>query len=89
MNHLGLDIANQLRSNSKVMDGANQAAFLEMQGVIKHTLNTKIIGLTIELNKNKKDSWNIIYFGYSNYGEEPVQKSVSGFLLYLLGVRVS
>ena len=40
---------------SKVMDGANQAAFLEMHQVIKYLIDTKSIGLKLELKGSKKE----------------------------------
>ena len=43
MNHSRLDVAIAVRALSKVMDGVNQAAFLEMYPVIKHEKTLKIL----------------------------------------------
>ena len=59
-----------------MVDGPNQKAFLKMYHVIKHLLETKNLGLKIELNENEKKLCKIICFSFSHYG---TRKSVSVF----------
>ena len=47
MKHSHPDIANVVRELSKVLDGANKAAFKEMHGIIKYVLDIRDLGLKI------------------------------------------
>ena len=60
-------IASTSREISKVMNGTNQATFLEMHCVFKYVLDTWILGLKIESNRNNEEPWNIVHFGHSKY----------------------
>ena len=42
--------------------------------------------LKIEPNRNEEEPWDNICFSDSNYVGNPVTRSVSGFILYVLGV---
>ena len=42
------DIANAVRELTKIVDGANMAAYKEMHRVIKYVLDTRDLGLWIE-----------------------------------------
>ena len=53
MKHSRPDIANSLRQLSKVMDGANKAAFVEMYQVIKYVLDTKNLGMKVKPTRDK------------------------------------
>ena len=82
LNCLRPDIVNATWQLSKVMDGANPAVLLEMDCMIKYAL--------IEPNGSKIEPRNIICFSNINYAGNPiVQRSVSGFTLYVLDVLVS
>ena len=46
------DIANGPWELSKVMDGTNPEAFLEMHRMIKYAIDNKNLGLKVEPNRN-------------------------------------
>ena len=50
------DIANPVRELSKVLDGSTDASFKEMLRVIKYVLDTKNMGLKIELTQPRKEA---------------------------------
>ena len=86
--HTNLAIAT--RELSKANDGANPAAYKEFLHVIKYVLNMKNLGLKIKPTGNSDEHWKIVCFSNSNYAGDPVSRqSVSGFILYVLGVPVS
>ena len=87
--HSRPDIANVARVLSKVMDGANRAAFLEMHHEIKYVLGTKNLGLKIEPKGDKDEPWDIVCFSDSNAGDPGTKRSVIEFILHILGVPVS
>ena len=69
------------------MDGANQAAFLKMHCVIKCLLDTQNLRSMLDPSGSEKEPWNIICFSNGDYAEDPVTwRSISGFILYVLGV---
>ena len=47
------DIANSIRELSKLSDGANQAAFLDMHHLIKYIPDTRNLGLKLEPSGNE------------------------------------
>ena len=52
-------------------------------------LNTKYFGLKNEPNGDKNKPWDIICFSDSDYTSNPdTRRSVSGFILFILGVPV-
>ena len=58
--------------------------------MIKYTLDNRNFGLKVEPSGNKKEPWEILCCGKKEYAEDSVSKrSVSRFMLYVLGVLVS
>ena len=56
----------------------------------KYVLDTKNLGLKIKPNEDKKKPWDIVCFSDSDYASDlDTRKSVSGFILDILGVPVS
>jgi hypothetical protein len=88
--HSRPDIANAVQELSKVMDGATQAAMKEMKRVIKFVLDTRNFGLKIEPKvDNKTDDWVMVVYTDSDYaGDKDNWLSVSGFIIFLLGVPI-
>ena len=75
---------------SKVNDGANPVADKELLLVIRYVLDTKNLGLKFEPKGNFNKTWEIVCFSNSNYARNPISRqSISGFILYVLGVLVS
>ncbi len=88
--HSRSDIANAVRELSKVLDGANVAAYKEMHQVIKYVLDTRDLGLHIEPSQGSEQPWELICFSDSDYAGEPdIRRSVSGFVIYVHGVPIS
>jgi hypothetical protein len=72
------------------MDGATQAAKKEMNRVIKFVLDTKDYGLKIEPKiSSSEDNWDIVIYTDSDYGGDKESRiSVTGYIVYLLGVPI-
>ena len=88
--HSWPNLANAARELSKANDGANPAAYKELLCVIKYVLDTKKLRLRIEPMGNSDEPWEIICFSNSDYvGDLVRRQSISGFILYVLGVPVS
>ena len=84
------NLANVTRELLKANDGANAAAYKKLLHVIKYVLDTKNLGLKIELMGKSNEPWGKVCFTNSNYAGDLVsRRSISGFILYLLGVLVS
>ena len=84
------DLANMTRELSNANDSANPAAYKELLCVIKNVIETKILGLKIEPMGNSNEPWDIICISNSDYAGDPASRqSISGFVLYVLGVLVS
>jgi hypothetical protein len=87
--HSRPDIANAVRELSKSVDGATCASLKEMRRIIKFVLDTKEWGLKIEPKPEGQD-WYIVVFCDSDYaGDKEKRISVTGFIVYLLGVPIS
>ena len=83
-------LANITRELLKANNGANPATYKELLCVIKYVLDTKNLGFKIESTENSNEPREIICFSDSDYaGEWVSRKSISGFILYVLGVPVS
>ena len=83
-------IANKTRELSRANDGANYAAFKELLCVIKYVLDTKRFGLKLEPTGNANIPSEKVCFSDSDYdGDLVSRRSISGFILYVLGVLVS
>jgi hypothetical protein len=71
------------------VDGATYASLKEMRRIIKFVLDTKEWGLKIKPKPEGQD-WYIVVFCDSDYaGDKEKQISVTGFIVYLLGVPIS
>ena len=82
-------IADAGQELSKVNDGVNQIAFLKMHHVIKYVFDTRNLGLKLEPSGNEKEPCSIMCLSNSNYAGDPVsRRSVSGFILCVLGVPI-
>jgi hypothetical protein len=87
--HSRPDIANAVIELSKSVDGATYASLKEMRRIIKFVLDTKEWGLKIKPKPEGQD-WYIVVFCDSDYaGDKEKQISVTGFIVYLLGVPIS
>jgi hypothetical protein len=82
------DLANVVRELSKCMDGANLAAYKEMLRVIKFVLDTK--DYCLKLNTVfENEEWDLVSYIDSNWAGNPENRiSVTGFIIYLLGVPI-
>ena len=88
--HLCPDVANATRELSKANSGANPAVYKELLHVIKYVLNMEMLGLKIEPTRNSNEPWEIVCFSNIGYAGDLVSRqSISGFILYVLGVPVS
>ena len=59
--HLCPDIANTTRELSKMIIGANPAAYKELLHVIKYVLDMKNLGLKIKPMVNSNKPWKIVF----------------------------
>ena len=88
--HFRPDIANTTRELSKANNGANPAACKELLCMIKYVIEMESLGLRIEPTGNSNEPWEIICFSNSDYAGDPVsRRSISSFILYVLGILVS
>ena len=88
--HSRPDIATAIRELSKANDNAKPAAFCELLQVIRYVLDTKNLGFKLEPTGNASKPWKIICSSHSDSEKDPVsRRSISGFILYVLGVLVS
>ena len=84
------EIANVTRELLKANNHANHAAFKELLCMIKAVLDTMDLGLKIEHTWNTNKPWKIVCFSNSNYvGDPENRRSISGSILYVLGVPAS
>ena len=75
---------------SKANDSANPVAYMEVLHVIKYVIDMKDLVLKIESTGNFNEPEDIFDFSDSDYAGDLVSRqSISGFILYLLGVLVS
>jgi hypothetical protein len=74
------------------MDGVTTAATKELKRVIKFVLDTCNYGLKIEpmIINSSDDDWDIvIYTDSDDYGGDKESRiSVTGYIIYLLGVQI-
>ena len=88
--HLRPYLANVTRELSKANDAVNPAAYKELLRVIKYVIDMKNLGLKIEPTGNSNEPWEIVSFSNSDYAGDPMsRRSISGFIIYVLGVPVS
>ena len=86
------ELSNAVRELSKVVDGPTKEAVSEMYRVIKFILDTKNLGLKLEpeIPKDWEFEWTLEMFSDSDWaGDKDNRKSVSGYILFLLGVPIT
>ena len=87
--HARPDIANIVRELAKCMSGASIAALTELLRVIKFVLSTANYGLYIEPKMQEDKMWDlVVYLGSDWAGDKDSRRSVSGYIMYLLGVPI-
>ena len=88
--HSRPDISNAVRELSKVMDGATEAHMKMMLRCIKYILDSQEKGLLIRPTEVLDDVWDLQAFCDSDYsGDRDKRLSVTGFVIYLLGVAIA
>ena len=86
--HSRPDNANATRVLSKANDGANYVVFRELLRVIRHGLDTTNLDLKLQPTRNANKPSEIVCFSDGDYaGDYASRRSVSGFILHVLGVR--
>ena len=86
--YLRPDLANVVRELSKCMDGASLAAYKEMQRVIKFVLDTRMHCLKLQ-PRHESEKWDLVSYCDSDWAGDPESRiSVTGFIMYLLGVPI-
>ena len=84
------NLAQVTRGLSKVDDDVNPAIYEELIHMIKYAIDTKNLGLKIKPMRNTNKHWEIICFSNIDYaGDLTSRQNINGFILYVLGVRVS
>ena len=72
------------------LDLANPTAYKELLHVFKYVLNMKKLGLNIKCTGNLNKPWKIMSFSNNDYAVDlESRRSISGFILYILGVPVA
>jgi hypothetical protein len=75
-----------------ILDGPPQAPYKEFRRAIKFILDTEQYGLKIEprIPENSGEPWDLILFSDSDWaGNKDTRISVSGYVIFLLGVPIS
>jgi hypothetical protein len=87
--HSRPDIANAVRELSKCMTGANAAAFKELMRVIKFVLDTREYGLKLAPEWEDAMLWELRIYSDSDWaGDKDNRKSITGFIIFLLGAPI-
>ena len=87
--HSRPDIANAVRELSKCMTGANAAAFKELMRVIKFVLDTREYGLKLAPKWEDAMLWELRIYSDSDWaGDKDNRKSITGFIVFLLGAPI-
>jgi hypothetical protein len=82
------DLANVVRDLSKFMDAASHAAYKEILRVMIFVVDTKKYCLKMQPVDDRKD-WDLVSYCDSNWaGDAEMRISVTGFIIYLLGVPI-
>jgi hypothetical protein len=82
------DLANVVRELSKCMDGASLASYKEMQRVIKFVMDNKIHCLKLQ-PRHEINKWDLVLYCNSDWAGDPESMiSITGFIMYLLGVPI-
>jgi hypothetical protein len=82
------DLANFVRGLSKCMDAASHAAYKEILRVMKFVVDTAQYCLKMRPIEEGKD-WDLVSYCNSDWdGDAETRISVTGFIIYLLGVPI-
>jgi hypothetical protein len=82
------DLANVVQELSKCMDAASHAAYKEMLRVMKFVVDTKQYCLKMQPIEEGKD-WDLVSYCDSHWaGDAETRISVTGFIIFLLGVPI-
>ena len=88
--HSRIDLANPSRELSRSMDRATVLEFKEMLRIILHTLKNKNLGLRMKPVEFVGNFLSMVGLSDSDWaGDKVTRKSVTGFVIYLLGVPVA
>ena len=85
------EISNAVREASKANVGPTKANMKSLYRLIKFVVDTKNYGLVMEPNQpTENNMWEIMAYCDSDYaGDKDGRKSVTGFVIYILGCLVS
>jgi hypothetical protein len=85
------DISNAVREIAKVMDGPTMIQVKSLYRLIKFVVDTKTHGLLMEPEESQDNNiWTLQAYCDSDYaGDKDGRKSVSGFIVYVLGCPIS
>ena len=87
--HSRPDISSPTRELSKVMDGASKMHMKELLRIIKFVMMTPDMGLKFK-PKNKNGTWQLRALSDSDFAsDKDSRRSVTGFVVYFLGVPIS
>ena len=93
MKHSRPDLANAVRELTKVMDGATTLHLDAMYRMMRYVFETRNLGLELKPNvkfTGQKLKWEMYGFSDSDYsGDRATRLSITGFIIYVLGVAVS
>jgi hypothetical protein len=82
------DFTNVVRELSKSLDAASHAAYKEMLRLMKFVVDTKQYCFKMQPVEEGKD-WGLVSYCNSNWaGDAETRKSVTGLIIYLLGVPI-
>ena len=89
--HSRPDLANPTRELAKVMDGGTKDHQKELYRVIKYVLDTKKDALHLRPKEaTLNDMWELKAYSDSDFsGDKDFRRSVTGFIVYLMGVPIS
>jgi len=81
---------NAVRELTKVLDKPTPAALKELKRVMKFVLDTENYGLKIEPTNLEEEEWTMVGYSDSDWaGDKDTRLSISGFIIFLLGVPIS
>jgi hypothetical protein len=71
------------------MDGATYAALKEFKRLLRFVVDTKDFGWKVETLIKDRKTWNIVVYSDIDWaGDKEIRRSVSGYIIYLLGVPI-
>ena len=71
------------------MNGANEASYKEMLRVAKFVMDTEHLGLRVQPDTSDLTNWKLMMYSDSDWaGDKQTRRSITGFILFLMGVPV-